>query len=113
MPVKITYEDLHLPVAVRLNDRGASGILGKCTRSAMSGKAVLKQATIMTDFCIMNNVLGQSVIDTKKACGCWSPALCGAPASIVSVLTADFLTVIVSLLMCVFNILCSVAANNP
>lgn len=167
MPVKITYEDLHMPVAVRLNDNSASGIIGKCERSAMSGKAILKHATIMTDFCIMDlwersalygtpedlvhdpyifkivplpfrtwiyhyyfgdsshsakahgehgimtTVLGLRVIDTKLACGAWSPALCGAPAAIVSVMTADLTTVLMALFMCIFNILASVGANSP
>jgi len=48
------YEELHLPVAVRLNEGRESGIMGSCWRSPITGVPVLKEATIMADFSIMD-----------------------------------------------------------
>lgn len=53
---RTTLSDLSmsLPVATRLNDKQTSGLLGKCTRSPISGTPRLKNATIMGDFKILD-----------------------------------------------------------
>lgn len=62
---------------------------------------------------IMEQVLGMKVIDASRNGGLWSPAICCAPSAIFSVLTADFTTVVGCLFATIFNILASIATNNP
>jgi len=162
-----TFEDLHHPIAVRLNDEVSGGVLlGKCQRNSMTGLTTLSKATIMTDFCIIDlwersalygapcdlvedpyvfkivplsvrtwiyhnyfsssehaasaegengvieAVLKLQVIDTQLPHGAWSPALCGVPVAGIAVLTADVTTVMVSLLMALFNIIASFECNS-
>lgn len=62
---------------------------------------------------LLARVLGTKTVDLHRTAGRWSPALCSAPATFVAVFTSDFVTVIASVLMTVFNLFVSSLSNNP
>jgi len=48
------FIDMSQPMAYRVNEKGGSSIQGKCERNPLTGKAVLKEASVMNDYCIMD-----------------------------------------------------------
>lgn len=62
---------------------------------------------------LLERVLGTKTVDVHRNAGRWSPALCSAPATFFSIFTSDFVTVIASVLITVFNLSVSSLSNNP
>jgi hypothetical protein len=63
---------------------------------------------------IIEDVLSQKAVDTPlAAAGRWSPTLCYFPVGIASIGTADWTTVLITIIVIVFNLLVSVMSNSP
>lgn len=65
------------------------------------------------DHGVMEKVLTAKCIDVPQAAGRWSPLVCYAPSALISVITADFLTVFSCVAMAIFNLAACVGANSP